>query len=76
MAIAAVLNTCMLIEPKDIIASRSRERDELGLGDIDDEDDEGHVEGPTELNKKTFFNIILGALGDNIHGQVGPPSLG
>jgi hypothetical protein len=56
----------MLIEPKDIIASRSRERDELGLGDIEDEDDEGHVEGPTELNKKTFFNIILGALGDNI----------
>lgn len=66
VAIAAVLNTCMLIEPKDIIASRSRERDELGLGDIEDEDDEGHVEGPTELNKKTFFNIILGALGDNI----------
>lgn len=66
---AAILNTCMLIEPKDILASRAREREELGLvgGDDDDDEDEGGGgPAPTELNKKVFANIILGALGDNI----------
>ncbi|KAL7547751.1 hypothetical protein ACHAWF_015043 [Thalassiosira exigua] len=66
VAISAVLSTFFLIEPKDILASRSREREELGLADIEDEDDEDGMPVPTELNKKVFGNIILGALGDNI----------
>jgi len=63
--VAAILNTFMLIEPKDILASRSREREEMGLL-IDDEDEDDDNKAPTELNKKVFGNIILGALGDNI----------
>ena len=63
--VAAVLNTFMLIEPKDILASRSREREEMGLL-IDDEDEDDDNTAPTELNYKVFGNIIIGALGDNI----------
>ena len=59
-------NTFFLIEPKDILASRAREREELGLLVDDEDDDNDGVKAPTELNKKVFANIILGALGDNI----------
>ena len=65
VAIAAVLNTFLLIEPEDILASCAREREELGLGDIDDKVDNG-MPLLTSLNYKVFGNIILGALGDNI----------
>ena len=68
VGVAAVLNTFFLIEPKpkDILASRAREREELGLLVDDDDDDDDGIKAPTELNKKVFANIILGALGDNI----------
>lgn len=56
----------MLIEPKDIIASRAREREEMGLKSAEDEEEDGGVPAPTQLNKKVFLTIILGALGDNI----------
>ena len=64
-AIAAVLNTFMLIEPRDILASRSREREEMGLL-VDDDDEEDAIKAPSVLNKKHFITIIVGALADNI----------
>ena len=51
--IAAVMNTFMLIEPRDILASRSREREEMGLL-IDEDDDEDTMKALTELQKKVF----------------------
>ena len=51
--VAAVMNTFMLIEPRDILASRSREREEMGLL-VDIEDDEDAIKAPTELQKKVF----------------------
>lgn len=64
-AAAALLSSFMLIEPRDILASRSREREALGLL-IDGEDEEDCIKAPTELNYKVFGNIILGALADNV----------
>ena len=63
-AFAAVLNTYMLIEPRDILASRSREREEMGLLVDDDEDDA--IKAPDQLNKRHFTTIIVGALADNV----------
>jgi hypothetical protein len=64
-AVAAILNTFMLIEPRDILASRSREREEMGLL-INDNDEEDVIKAPAVLNKKHFVTIIVGALADNI----------
>jgi len=64
--IGALLNTFMLIEPKDILASRSREREMLGLEAEDEDEEDGGVVLPTELNYKVLANILIGALGDNV----------
>ncbi|KAL7458690.1 hypothetical protein ACHAWC_010328 [Mediolabrus comicus] len=63
--VAAVLNTIFLIEPKDIMASRQKEREELGLDD-ELEDDEDHVQPVDKMDWKVFSLIIGGALGDNV----------
>jgi MFS family permease len=60
-AVAAVLNTFLLIEPRDILASRSREQEEIGI-----DDDEDNIKSPKELNRQTFGTIIIGALADNV----------
>ncbi|KAL7503956.1 hypothetical protein ACHAXN_001686 [Cyclotella atomus] len=65
-AVAALLNTFMLIVPRDIVASRSREREEMGLLEADDNDYEDAIKAPDVLNKKHFVTIIVGALADNI----------
>jgi MFS family permease len=65
-AVAALFNTFMLIEPRDILASRSREREEMGLLEADDNDYEDAIKAPDVLNKKHFVTIIVGALADNI----------
>eukprot|EP00956_Cyclotella_meneghiniana_P028586 scaffold67020_cov22-Cyclotella_meneghiniana.AAC.1 len=64
-AVAAVLNTFMLIEPRDILASQSREREEMGLL-VDDDDENNAIKAPAVLNKKHFITIIVRALADNI----------
>mmetsp|Transcript_15553 Transcript_15553/g.25547 ORF Transcript_15553/g.25547 Transcript_15553/m.25547 type:complete len:490 (-) Transcript_15553:40-1509(-) len=66
--VAAILNTYFLIEPKDIVASRTREREELGMDDEipGEDDDEDKVQTVEKLNYKVFSLIILGALGDNV----------
>ena len=58
-AVAALLNTFMLIEPRDILASRSREREEMGLLEADDNDYEDAIKAPDVLNKKHFVTIIV-----------------
>lgn len=62
-AVAAVLNTFLLIEPRDILSSRSREQEEMG---IDDDENEDNIKSPKELNKQAFGTIIIGALADNV----------
>ena len=69
-AVAAILNTFYLIEPRDIVASREaaqqREGDAAG---VDNDDDDGGLPVPEAINKGVFSLIILGAIGDNI-GEV------
>jgi hypothetical protein len=64
--VAAVLNTFYLIEPKDVMASREREREELGMDDELADEDDDQVQTVEKLDYKVFSLIILGALGDNI----------
>lgn len=65
--VAAILNTINLIEPKDVTASRHREREELGMDhEIDDYDDDDQVKAVEKLDYKVFNLILLGALMDNI----------
>mmetsp|Transcript_5869 Transcript_5869/g.16515 ORF Transcript_5869/g.16515 Transcript_5869/m.16515 type:complete len:589 (+) Transcript_5869:195-1961(+) len=70
VAVAAILCTRFIIEPKDIIASRNREKEkELELADgsaADNEDSADGLQPPKTLNKKNFAIIVLGALGDNV----------
>ena len=47
------------------MASRQREREELGLDDELD-DDEDHVQHVDKMDWKVFSSIIGGALGDNV----------
>ena len=47
------------------MASRQREREELGL-DEEVEDDEDHVQSVDKMDWKVFALIIGGALGDNV----------
>ncbi len=47
------------------MASRQREREELGL-DEEVEDDENHVQSVDKMDWKVFALIIGGALGDNV----------
>lgn len=49
-AIAAVLNTFLLIEPRDIIASRNREKEELGLDDDFDDEEGDTIQVPKNIN--------------------------
>lgn len=66
--VAAILNTYYLIEPKDVIASRQREREELGMEDaiLDEDEDDNQVRAVEKMDYKVFSLIILGALGDNV----------
>ena len=65
-AVAAILNTFYLIEPRDIVASREAALQSEGdTAGVEDDDDDG-LPVPKVMNKKVFFLIILGALGDNI----------
>ncbi len=65
--VAAILNTVYLIEPKDVTASRNREREELGMDhEIDHLEDDDQVQAYEKLDYKVFGLILLGALMDNI----------
>lgn len=70
VGVAALLSTKYLIEPKDIIASRNREKEKKleleEFEEFEDDDDEEGVKPPKTMNWKNFSIIILGALGDNI----------
>mmetsp|Transcript_16172 Transcript_16172/g.36970 ORF Transcript_16172/g.36970 Transcript_16172/m.36970 type:complete len:688 (-) Transcript_16172:1697-3760(-) len=66
-AVAAILNTFYLIEPRDIVASREAEQQREGdTSGVENDDDDGGLPVPEVMNKKVFGLIILGALGDNI----------
>mmetsp|Transcript_15845 Transcript_15845/g.23536 ORF Transcript_15845/g.23536 Transcript_15845/m.23536 type:complete len:698 (+) Transcript_15845:100-2193(+) len=64
--VAAVLNTLYLIEPKDVMASRQREREELGMDNEIEDDDDDQAQTVDKLDYKVFSLILLGALGDNV----------
>eukprot|EP00547_Thalassionema_nitzschioides_P004618 CAMPEP_0194213062 /NCGR_PEP_ID=MMETSP0156-20130528/13366_1 /TAXON_ID=33649 /ORGANISM="Thalassionema nitzschioides, Strain L26-B" /LENGTH=703 /DNA_ID=CAMNT_0038941007 /DNA_START=105 /DNA_END=2216 /DNA_ORIENTATION=- len=68
--IAAVTATKYLVEPKDIIASRNREkeqqREEAELGETFEEEEDDGIPVPETLNYKIFSIILCGALGDNV----------
>jgi hypothetical protein len=48
------------------MASRQRDRKELGMDDEHDNEDDDQVQTVEKLDYKVFSLIILGALGDNI----------
>eukprot|EP00956_Cyclotella_meneghiniana_P016803 scaffold26859_cov59-Cyclotella_meneghiniana.AAC.7 len=59
---------------RDILASRSRQREELGLL-VGDDDEDDAIKTPAVLNKK-HLTIIVGALADNIGSAEISPEIG